>query len=317
MSIRIITSPPGAGGGDPSVRTLMERFKRVEADGFGSAWAGNHLGHDAMTICALGGQATTTLELGTAVVPTYPRHPMVMAQQALTTNLACEGRFTLGLGLSHKFIVEGWQGLRWATPIRHLREYLEILNPLLDGERVEHEGQEFQVHLNNAPFAQLEVPGAARPQVLIAALGPGMLKVTGELADGTSMFWCGPNYIEGTAVPIITKAAAGAGRPAPRIVAGIPIAVTDKEDSARESCGRIWEVYGKIFSYRNVIAAEGASGVADLAVVGDEASVRAQIKRLESIGVTDYNGSILPVPEDPESSQRTYEILKDINSNGI
>ena len=316
MGIRIITRPPG-GGGDPSVEALVAPFRQIEADGFQSAWVGNHLNHDAMTICALAGQATSTIELGTAVVPTYPRHPMVMAQQALTTNLACGGRFVLGLGLSHKFIVEGWQGLRWATPVRHLREYLQVLNPLLDGEVVEHEGQEYRVRLNNAPFTRLDVPGGGRPKVLIAALGPGMLKVTGELADGTSMFWCGPNYIEQTAVPTITQAAADAGRPAPRIIAGIPLSVTANEEAARAACAKVWEVYGQIYSYRNVIAAEGASGVADLAIVGDETSVRAQLKRLESIGVTDYNGAILPVPEDPEAPQRTYEFLKDLNTNGI
>ena len=316
MGMRIITRPPGGGGGD-TVDSIVEPIRQAEADGFQSAWMGNHLNHDAMTLCALAGQATSTIELSTAVVPTYPRHPMVMAQQALTTNMACGGRFILGLGLSHKFIVEGWQGLRWATPVRHLREYLEVLNPLLDGDLVNHKGQEYRVQLNNAPFTQLDVPGGGRPKVLIAALGPGMLKVTGELADGTSMFWCGPNYIEQTAVPTITKAAESAGRPAPRIIAGIPISVTDKEEEARASCAKVWEVYGKIYSYKNVIAAEGASGVADLAVVGDEATVRAQLKRLESIGVTDYNGAILPVPEDREAPQRTYEFLRDLNTNGI
>ncbi|HCU99728.1 MAG TPA: hypothetical protein DGL25_00880, partial [Dehalococcoidia bacterium] len=240
MGMRIITTPPGTGG-HSTVSAIVEPFKQAEADGFQSAWIGNHLNYDAMTVCALAGQATSTIELGTAVVPTYPRHPMVMAQQALTTNVACGGRFTLGIGLSHKFIVEGWQGLRWATPVRHMREYLEVLNPLLDGELVNHKGQEYQVQLNNAPFTQLNVPGGGRPQVVVAALGPGMLKVTGELADGTSMFHCGPNYIEQTAVPTITKAAESVGRVAPRIIAGIPISVTDKEEAARTSAGKGWE----------------------------------------------------------------------------
>lgn len=314
--MRIITRPPG-GARDASVEALVAPYRQLEADGFASGWIGNHLNHDAMTVCALAGQATSTLELGTAVVPTYPRHPMVMAQQALTTNMACGGRFTLGLGLSHKFIVEGWQGLRWATPVRHLREYLQVLNALLDGEQVDHDGEEYRVHLNNAPFTQLDVPGGGRPQVLIAALGPGMLKVAGELSDGTSMFWCGPNYIERTAVPAITKAAEAAGRPAPRVIAGIPLSVTANEEAARASCARVWEVYGRIYSYRKVIEAEGASGVADMAIVGDEASVRAQLKRLEAIGVTDYNGAILPVPEDPDAPGRTYEFLKDVNANGL
>lgn len=314
--MRIITRPPG-GARDASVEALVAPYRQLEADGFASGWIGNHLNHDAMTVCALAGQATSTLELGTAVVPTYPRHPMVMAQQALTTNMACGGRFTLGLGLSHKFIVEGWQGLRWATPVRHLREYLQVLNALLDGEQIDHDGEEYRVHLNNAPFTRLDVPGGGRPQVLIAALGPGMLKVAGELSDGTSMFWCGPNYIERTAVPAITKAADAAGRPAPRVIAGIPLSVTANEEAARASCAQVWEVYGRIYSYRKVIEAEGASGVADMAIVGDEASVRAQLKRLEAIGVTDYNGAILPVPEDADAPRRTYEFLKDVNANGL
>lgn len=143
-----------------------------------------------MTLCALAATGTNTIELGTGVVPTYTRHPMVMAQQALTTNLATGERFTLGIGLSHKFIVERWQGLRWALPVCHMRDYLSVLIPLLQGERVEYKGSEYRAHLNNAPFTRLEVPAATRPQVLVVALGRGMLKVTGELADGTTIGCC-------------------------------------------------------------------------------------------------------------------------------
>ena len=194
---------------------------------------------------------------------------MVMAQQALTTSLATGGRFTLGIGLSHKFIVEDWQGLHWARPARHLRDYLSVLMPLLRGEKVDYAGEEYRSRLNNAPFTRLDVPGAPVPQVLVAALGPAMLKVTGELADGTSLFWCGPNYIERTVVPAITQAASAAGRPAPRILSGLPIAVTSKEQSARDSCAKVWQVYGQIYSYKQVIAAEGTgSTVADLATYG-------------------------------------------------
>ena len=296
----------------------VERLKRAEDDGLPSAWIGNHLGYDAMTVLALAGSATSKIELGTAVVPTYPRHPMVMAQQALTTSLATGGRFTLGIGLSHKFIVEDWQGLSWARPARHLRDYLSVLMPLLRGELVDYAGSEYRSRLNNAPFTRLEVAGAAVPQVLVAALGPAMLKVTGELADGTSLFWCGPNYIERTVVPAITQAASAAGRPAPRILSGMPIAVTSKEQSARDSCAKVWQVYGQIFSYKQVIAAEGpGSTVADLAIVGDETFVRRHLKRLSDAGVTDFNGAILPVPEDPESPARTYALLKSLSAGGL
>ena len=123
-------------GGQPGQRPtktgiagIVERFEGLESDGFSSAWAGNHVGHDAMTILTFAGSVTTRIELGTSIVATYPRHPMVMAQQALTTNLATGGRFTLGIGLSHQFIVESWQGLGWVSPIRHAREYLSVLMP--------------------------------------------------------------------------------------------------------------------------------------------------------------------------------------------
>jgi 5,10-methylenetetrahydromethanopterin reductase len=308
--MRITTSPPfpTAQGG---IAGMIERLKRAEDDGLPSAWIGNHLNLDAMTVLAMAGTATSKIELGTAVVPTYPRHPMVMAQQALTTSLATGGRFTLGIGLSHKFIVEDWQGLHWAKPARHLRDYLSVLMPLLRGEVVDYAGEEYRSRLNNAPFTRLDVPGAPVPQVLVAALGPAMLKVTGELADGTSLFWCGPNYIEKTVVPLIHRAAEGAGRPAPRVLSGMPIAVTTKEQSARDSCAKVWQVYGQIYSYKRVIAAEGEGNtVADLAIVGDETYVRRHLERLAAAGVTDFNGAILPVPEDPDSPARTYELLK-------
>jgi F420-dependent oxidoreductase-like protein len=296
---------------------MVERFQRAEADGLPSAWIGNHLNYDAMTVLALAGASTSTIELGTAVVPTYPRHPMVMAQQALTTSLATGGRFTLGIGLSHKFIVEDWQGLTWAKPARHLRDYLSVLMPLLRGETVEFAGEEYRARLNNAPHTRLDVPGAPVPQVLVAALGPAMLRVTGELADGTSLFWCGPKYIESVVVPTITQAAAAAGRPAPRILSGMPIAVTTNEAAARASCAKVWAVYGQIYSYKNVIRAEGGGGVGDLAIVGDETAVRAHLRRLTNAGVTDFNGAILPVPEDPDAPRRTYELLRDLSRAGL
>ena len=193
--------------GAQGAEDLVSRYREIEEAGFDTAWTGNHLTHDAMTVLALAGTVTERIELGSSVVPTYPRHPMVMAQQALTTSAITGGRFTLGLGLSHKFIVEDWQGLKWSTPIHHLREYLTVLNGLLDGEQVVHEGEEYQVSLNTAPFTQLDVPDAPRPQVVIAALGPGMLKVTGELADGTNCWMCGQGYLESTLVPTINKAA--------------------------------------------------------------------------------------------------------------
>ncbi|MFL2635623.1 MAG: TIGR03564 family F420-dependent LLM class oxidoreductase [Tepidiformaceae bacterium] len=295
--------------GAQGTEDLVSRYREIEEAGFDTAWTGNHLTHDAMTILALAGTVTERIELGSSVVPTYPRHPMVMAQQALTTSAITGGRFTLGLGLSHKFIVEDWQGLKWATPIHHLREYLTVLNGLLDGEQVVHEGEEYQVSLNTAPFTQLDVPDAPRPQVVIAALGPGMLKVTGELADGTNCWMCGQGYLESTLVPTINKAAESAGRPAPRVIAGFPICVTNKVEEAKIQCAKTWEVYGQIYSYRQVLKREGASGPADLLIAGDEDSVAKQIEGLAKIGVTELNAHVLGIPEDPGALDRTTALL--------
>ena len=295
--------------GAQGAEDLVSRYREIEEAGFDTAWTGNHLTHDAMTVLALAGTVTERIELGSSVVPTYPRHPMVMAQQALTTSAITGGRFTLGLGLSHKFIVEDWQGLKWSTPIHHLREYLTVLNGLLDGEQVVHEGEEYQVSLNTAPFTQLDVPDAPRPQVVIAALGPGMLKVTGELADGTNCWMCGQGYLESTLVPTINKAAESAGRPAPRVIAGFPICVTNKLEQPKNQCAKTWEVYGQIYSYRQVLKREGASGPADLLIAGDEDSVAKQIEGLAKIGVTELNAHVLGIPEDPGAIDRTTALL--------
>ena len=295
--------------GAQGAEDLVSRYREIEEAGFDTAWTGNHLTHDAMTVLALAGTVTERIELGSSVVPTYPRHPMVMAQQALTTSAITGGRFTLGLGLSHKFIVEDWQGLKWSTPIHHLREYLTVLNGLLDGEQVVHEGEEYQVSLNTAPFTQLDLPDAPLPQVVIAALGPGMLKVTGELADGTNCWMCGQGYLESTLVPTINKAAESAGRPAPRVIAGFPICVTNKVEEAKIQCAKTWEVYGQIYSYRQVLKREGASGPADLLIAGDEDSVAKQIEGLAKIGVTELNAHVLGIPEDPGAIDRTTALL--------
>ena len=295
--------------GAQGAEDLVSRYREIEEAGFDTAWTGNHLTHDAMTVLALAGTVTERIELGSSVVPTYPRHPMVMAQQALTTSAITGGRFTLGLGLSHKFIVEDWQGLKWSTPVHHLREYLTVLNGLLDGEQVVHEGEEYQVSLNTAPFTQLDVPDAPRPQVVIAALGPGMLKVTGELADGTNCWICGQGYLESTLVPTINKAAESAVRPAPRVIAGFPICVTNKVEEAKIQCAKTWEVYGQIYSYRQVLKREGASGPADLLIAGDEDSVAKQIEGLAKIGVTELNAHVLGIPEDPGAIDRTTALL--------
>jgi 5,10-methylenetetrahydromethanopterin reductase len=221
------------------------------------------------------------IELGTGVIPTYPRHPMMLAAQALTTQQAADGRLVLGIGLSHQIVIESMFGMSYDKPARHMREYLSILMPLLHGEASAINGETLTFNGSVAVVAP-PVP------VLVAALGPRMLELTGRVADGTVTWMTGPATLESHIVPSITKAAADAGRPAPRVAVGLPICVTDDTDAARAMAAKTFEVYGFLPSYRAMLDREGAAGPADVAIVGDEAAVAAGIQRVADAGATDF-----------------------------
>ena len=302
----------GAGVGEEgNLDQLLKSFERAEAAGFESARVANIFSFDAITLLALAGRVTQSIELGTFVVPTYPRHPAALAQQALSASAAANGRFTLGIGLSHKVVIENMFGLDYSKPVRHMREYLSVLMPLLKGQPVRFRGEEYKV------AAQVSVPGAPTPPVIVAALGPQMLKLTGKMADGTATWMGGPKYLRDTAIPAITAAASEAGRPAPRIVSGFPVAVTGDVAGARESASKVFAVYGTLPSYRAVLDVEGAPDAAGVAIVGNEQEVEQQIRDLAAAGVTDFNASPFPVASDSASTQRTFELLADLAKRGV
>ena len=290
---------------------VLPRFTQAEADGFASVWIPNIFGYDAIMLLALAGSVTSTIELGTFVVPTYPRHPSAIAQQALTAAAATGGRFTLGIGLSHKLVIEDMFGLDYSKPIRHMREYLTILDRALTGQPTRFQGEEFRVGF------QIEVPGTTKPPVVVAALGPQMLKLAGRLADGTATWMGGPKYLAKTAVPIITAAAKEAGRAAPRIIAGFPIAVTTKVDEAKSAASQNFAIYGQLPSYRAVLDVEGAADASGVAILGDEAEVTRQLRHLAEAGVTDFNASPYPVPGDADAPKRTHALLANLARNGL
>ena len=289
----------------------LENFRQAEADGFASAWIANIFSWDAVTLLALAGRVTERMELGSFVVPTYPRHPAALAQSALTASAAADGRFTLGIGLSHKVAIEDMFGLDYSKPARHMREYLSVLMLLVHGEAVRYRGEEYRV------AAQLTVPGAKPPQVIVAALGPAMLKIAGRMADGTATWMGGPKYLAETAIPTIREAAREAGRPEPRIVSGFPIAVTNEVDSARSPPRTSSRCIGSLPSYRAVLDVEGAATPADVAIVGNESEVEQQLRHLADIGVTDFNASPFGVRADPGAASRTREFLKQLAGTGI
>lgn len=298
MRIGIMT---GHGRQDEDLDTLAAKAKDLEARGFHSLWIANIFAIDAITTAAILGRETTRIELGTAVVPTYPRHPTALAQQALTAQSACQGRFTLGIGLSHQLVIESILGLSYTRRAKHMREYLSVLGPLLRGEKVEFEGEEYRVDL------ALDVPGARPVQTVVAALGDRMLEVAGSLADGSLLWMTGPRTIETHVRPKIEAAAEAAGRPSPRIVAGLPIVLTDDEATGREAIAQIMAHYGHLPSYRAMLDKEGAAGPADVALVGNEKQLDAGLARLRDVGVTDFDAAIIPI--DPDAESRTTDYL--------
>jgi F420-dependent oxidoreductase-like protein len=289
------------GGSDTSLEGAAAQARRAEQSGFATLWLPNIFGIDAITAAAVAGREATGIELGTAVVPTYPRHPVALAQQALTAAAATKGRFTLGIGLSHKIVIEDMFGLDYSKPARHMREYLEVLTPLLRGEPVDHRGSEYRVKTG------LAVPGATRVPLLVAALGPVLLGLAGRLADGTITWMTGARTLADHIVPTIGKAARAAGRPAPRIVAGLPIALVRDAAAAREAVAKAFEIYGTLPSYRAMLDREGAGGPGDVALIGDEAALRTQIDRLRDAGVTDFDAAVAGVEDGAEA--RTLEFL--------
>ena len=291
--------------GPEALSRLRDQLQRAADDGFASAWISNIFGLDALTALAVAGSQVPGIELGTAVVPTYPRHPAVLAQQALTAATALGGRLTLGIGLSHKIVIEDMYGYSFDRPARHMREYLSILLPLLNGEQASFQGETMRAQIG------LSTPRPGRVPVLLAALAPQMLRLAGQRADGTVLWMTGPATIRDYIVPSIREAAAAAGRPNPRVVCLLPVCVTDDPDGARARANRVLAIYGQLPSYRAMLDREGAAQPGDVVLTGDEDAVAAQIAALEEAGVTDFVAVEYSRGED---QVRTRALLKSLVS---
>jgi F420-dependent oxidoreductase-like protein len=291
-----------AGGGRPAtVDQIIDQVDGVARAGFHTAVFAQLSGVDALTTIALAGRVVPRIELATAVVPIYPRHPIALAQQALTVNAAVGGRLLLGIGLAHKPVVEQRWGMSFDRPAAYMREYLSILLPLLRGETVDYAGDRLKAQ------QQLSFADAPAPSVFLAALGEQMLRMAGELTDGTALWMVGPRTLAEHVTPTITGAARQAGRPAPRIAVGLPICVTDDAAAARERAARSIANYGQLPSYRAMLDREGVGGPADVMLTGSEEEVDRQLRQLEEAGATDF--SALPMGSSDERN-RTVAFLK-------
>lgn len=284
---------------------LLTAVSDAEQAGFSRAWlpqmptlAGT-APWDALTTLALAGQRATRIELGTGVAIAYHQHPLTLARQALTTNAAVGGRLTLGLGVSHPSMIEAL-GYSYERPAQYLREYLKVLIPALAGEPVDYHGTRLTA------VGQVDLPTAPAPAVVLAALGPRMLDLAGSMSDGTITTWTGPKTLEHSIIPRITAAAAAAGRPAPQVVAGLPVMVTPDPEAGRASIATAFAIAGQVPAYRTVLDAEGVSGVADVSIVGDEEHVVAQLRRFAEAGVTEF--AAMPYGN-PDTVKRTTALL--------
>jgi 5,10-methylenetetrahydromethanopterin reductase len=285
------------------IESLIDAARETDDAGFASLWLAEAMGMDAMTALAVVGREVPRIELGIAVVPTYPRHPIVMAQQALTTQSITGGRFVLGIGVSHPPIIENAYGYPFERPARHMREYLDALLPLVRDGRVDAEGETITARMT------LNVRDASPVRVVLAALGSRMLELAGAAADGTVVFMTGSATLANHVVPRIRGAAESAGRPDPMIGAAYSVCVTDDADAARAAIDKRYEMIAALPSYRAMLEREGATRAADVHLVGDEASVRDQVEMLDELGVTDLVASIVGSPEERDRTRALLATL--------
>ena len=293
-----------------SVQTLdgfVEAIGRYEDAGVDSVWCSQLFGIDTLTMYALAGATTSRIELGTAVIPTYARHPLVMASQALTTQAATDNRLVLGIGSSHRDLVEGVLGADYDRPAAYLREYLTVLPDLLRGERMLFDGE--RIHVDSTKvFGRACVLGAEVPPVLVGTMFPMSLRVAGQLADGTVTWLVGPRTLDDVVIPTICDAASDAGRPRPKVVASIPIALCAAADVDRQT--RLIDdglaKFVRLPVYQQVLDREGAPGPSALAAVGDERALQTRLDQFADLGVDEVFGVCFG---DDDTLDRTVSFL--------
>ncbi|NQW16774.1 MAG: TIGR03564 family F420-dependent LLM class oxidoreductase [Chloroflexi bacterium] len=277
----------------------------AESDGFDSLWISHGMSIDSLQLVALAGQRTSRIELITGVIPVYSRSPLLMAQEALTANEAAGGRLSLGLGVAHPESTATLWNATYDRPAKYMREYLGALSPLLEERAVDFSGEMI------ITSASMGFKSAPTPPVLIAAMAPMMLKLAGEQTAGTILWMCGRKTVETHIAPRINEAADSADRPAPRICVALPICVTDEPEAARESVAATLGGYGRLINYRKALDIEGASGPEDVAIVGNEDEVEAQLRAFAAAGATDFFASFTATRRgDTESPIRTRDLLK-------
>ena len=265
-----------------SVESYVGTCRQASTEGFRAIWSPQISGLDTMQMIGVAAREVPDLHFATAVVPTYPRHPVALAQMGLTVQEISGGRFTLGIGLSHKVVIEGVYAMSFDKPARHMREYLSILMPLVHDRKVNFTGETLTGRV------ALQIGELPQMPVMLAAMAPSMLKLAGAVADGTILWMTGPTTVRSQILPALRAAADSAERATPKIAAGLPMCLTTDVAAARERAAKEYVVYGQLPSYRAMLDAEGLAGPADLAVIGDEAALRVGVERMREAGVDEF-----------------------------
>ncbi len=286
---------------------LIAHAKQTSDDGLSGWWLAQTGLVDALTVLAAAGAAAPDIELGTAVNATFPIHPTALAAKALTTQALTGGRLALGIGVNHAPIVEPTWGMKFEKPIRHIRDYLSCLLPLLETGAAQYSGEDYTARYEGAR------PTDTAPAVLLAAMGPQMLKVAGARTDGTLLWMTGAKAIAAQIAPCIREAAAAAGRPEPRIVCSLPISVTDDEKGMREFVGQVLAGYGDLPSYRAMLDLDGSAGPGEAMICGTEDAVREQLAAIADAGATEFSAAEIGANRDDFA--RTRALLRELHAN--
>tara|TARA_B100000161_G_scaffold264492_1_gene237882 strand:+ start:1704 stop:2597 length:894 start_codon:yes stop_codon:yes gene_type:complete len=291
----------GIFGSSRNIDDLKKQVQMANNLGYSTFWTPQIFNLDALTALAVIAESVEGIRLGTSVIPTYPRHPMMLAQQALTVNQVSNGRLDLGIGLSHKPVVEGMWGISFDAPVGHMSDYLQILMALLHDGTISYGGK----HLTSR--GGIDVPADA-PPVLVAALGPQMLKLVGRVADGTVTWMTGPETIRNHISPVINAAAEEAERPVPQVIAAVPVCITSDPDMAEEYAKRDFGFYGDLPSYRAMLEREGLANSWDIALSGSFEEVAEGLQKYSDSGGTQVVAAVYGPDEARE--QTVSELAK-------
>ncbi len=291
-----------------SIDKIISTLNNYSELGIDNYWVSQIFGYDSLTLISILSQNLKNADFGTAVIPIQPKHPFALGLQALTVSAAMTKELTLGIGLSHKMVIENIYGLSFENPADQMEEYLTILNGLIKGEGSVFQGNHYKVSFPGP----LDIRTNNIPKVIVAALGTKMLQIAGKLADGTATWMTGEATLKDHIVPTITRAAEDARRQVPQVIAGLPVCITDNPENAKETAANVYSIYGSLPSYRAMLDKEKAGGPQDVAIIGTKNEVCDRLTALESIGVTKFIAGLFGSKDEIET---TVAALGELNKS--